>query len=60
MIDTALERLQTTKRLFHQYTYLQCATKQMLLKEVVKKKGEDDSRNQSLVIEKNGVRLSFN
>ena len=32
----------------------------MVLKEVVKKKYENELRNQSLVIERNGARLSFN
>ena len=36
--------------------YLQCATKLMVSKEVVKKKYENELRNQSLVIEKNGAR----
>ena len=40
--------------------YLQCATKLMFSKEVVKKKYENELRNQSLVIERNGARLSFN
>ena len=40
--------------------YLQCATKIMVSKEVVKKKYENELRNQSLVIEKNGAELSFN
>ena len=40
--------------------YLQCATKLMISKEVVKKKYENDIKNQSLVIERNGARLSFN
>ena len=40
--------------------YLQCATKLMASKEVVKKNYENELRNQSLVIEKNGARLSFN
>ena len=40
--------------------YLQCATKLMVSKEVVKKKYENELRNQSLVIERNGARLSFN
>ena len=39
---------------------LQCATKLMVSKEVVKKKYENKSRNQSLVIERIGARLSFN
>ena len=40
--------------------YLQCSTKLMVLKEVVKKNYENELRNQSLIIEKNGARLSFN
>ena len=40
--------------------YLQCATKLIVSKEVVKEKYENDLRNQSLVIERNGARLSFN
>ena len=40
--------------------YLQCATKLMVSKEVVKKKYENELRNQSLVIERNGARLPFN
>ena len=39
--------------------YLKCATKLMVSKEA-KKKYENELRNQSLVIEKNGARLSFN
>ena len=35
--------------------YLQCATKLMVTKEVVKKKYENELRNQSLVIERNGA-----
>ena len=38
--------------------YLQCATKLMVSKEVVKKKYENKLRNQPSVIERNGVRLS--
>ena len=40
--------------------YLQCATKLIVSKEVVKKKYKNELRNQSLVIERNGARLSFN
>ena len=40
--------------------YLQCATKLMVSKKVVKKKYENELRNQSQVIERNGARLSFN
>ena len=40
--------------------YLQCATKLMVSKEVVKKKYVNELRNQCLVIERNGTRLSFN
>ena len=40
--------------------YLQCATKLMVSKEVVKKNYENELRNQSLVIERNSARLSFN
>ena len=40
--------------------YLQCATKLMVSKEVVKKKYENELRNQSLVIQRNGARLFFN
>ena len=40
--------------------FLQCATKLMISKEVVKKKYENELRYQSLVIERNGARLSFN
>ena len=40
--------------------YFQCATKLMVLKEVMKKKYENELRNQSLIIEKNGARLSLN
>ena len=40
--------------------YLQCAIKLMVSKKVVKKKYEIELRNESLVIERNGVRLSFN
>ena len=40
--------------------YFQCATKLVVSKEVVKKKYENKLRNQSLDIEKNGARLSFN
>ena len=39
---------------------LRCATKLMVSKEVVKKKYENELRNQSLVIEQNGARLCFN
>ena len=39
--------------------FLPCATKLMVLKKVVKKKYENKLRNQSLVIERNGARLSF-
>ena len=39
--------------------YLQSATKLMVSKEVVKKKYKNVLRNQSLVIEKNGARLSW-
>ena len=35
--------------------YLQCATKRMVSKEVVKKKYENELKNQSLVIERNGA-----
>ena len=40
--------------------YLQFATKLRVSKEVLKKKNENELRNQSLVIESNGARLSFN
>ena len=40
--------------------YLQCATKLMVSKKVVKKKYKNELGNQSLVIERNGARLSFN
>ena len=40
--------------------YLQCATKLMISKKVVKKKYENELINQSLIIERNGARLSFN
>ena len=40
--------------------FLQCATKLMVSKKVVKKKYENELRNQSLVIEKNGAGLPFN
>ena len=40
--------------------YFQCATKLMVSKEVVKKKYENELRNQFLVIERNGARLFFN
>ena len=40
--------------------YLQCATKLMVSKEVVKKKYENELKNQSLVIERNGSGLYFN
>ena len=40
--------------------YLQCATKLIVSKEVVKKKYEKELRNQSLVIERNDTKLSFN
>ena len=40
--------------------HLQCATKPMFSKEVVKKKYESELINQSLVIESNGARLYFN
>ena len=40
--------------------YFQCTTKLMVLKEVVKKKYENELRNQFLVIERNGAELSFN
>ena len=39
--------------------YLQCATKLMVSKEVVKKKYDNKLRNQSLVIERNAARLSL-
>ena len=39
--------------------YLQSATKLMVSK-VVKKKYENELKNQSLVIERNGARLYFN
>ena len=39
--------------------YLQCAIKLMVSKKVVKKKYENELRSQSLVIERNGARLSF-
>ena len=38
----------------------QCATKLMVSKEVLKEKYENELRNQSLVIERNGARLFFN
>ena len=40
--------------------YLQGATKLMVSKELVKKKYENELRNRSIVIERNGARLSFN
>ena len=40
--------------------YLQCATKLMVSEEVVKKKYKNKLKNQSPVIERNGVRLSSN
>ena len=40
--------------------YLQCEKKLMLSEEVVKKKYENELRNQSLVIERNDARQSFN
>ena len=40
--------------------YLQCAKKLIVSKEVVKEKYKNELRNQSLVIERNGGRLSFN
>ena len=40
--------------------YFQFATMLMVSKEVVKKKYENELRNQSLVIERNNTRLSFN
>ena len=40
--------------------YLQSATKLMVSKEVVKKNYENELKNQSVVIERNGARLSFN
>ena len=40
--------------------YFQYATKRMVLKEEVKKKYENELRNQSLVIERNVARLSIN
>ena len=40
--------------------YFQCATKLMVSRKVVKEKNENKLRNQSLVIESNGARLSFN
>ena len=40
--------------------YLQCEIKLMVSKKVVKKKYENELRNQFLVIEKNGSRLFFN
>ena len=40
--------------------YLQCAIKLMVSKEVVKKMYENELRNQSLIIQRNGARLSFN
>ena len=40
--------------------YLQCARKLMVSKKVVKKKYEYELKNQFLVIERNGARLSFN
>ena len=40
--------------------FLQCATKLMVSKKVVKKKYENELRNQSLVIEKNVAGLPFN
>ena len=39
--------------------YLQCATKLKVLKELVKKKYKNELRNQSLVVKRNGARLSF-
>ena len=39
--------------------YLQCATKLMVSKKLVKKKYKNQLRNRSLVIEKNGARLSI-
>ena len=42
------------------YEYLQCAIKLMVSKKVEKKKYENEVRNQSLVIERKGARLSFN
>ena len=39
--------------------YLQCATKLMVSKEVVKKKYENKFRNHSLVIERKVARLPF-
>ena len=39
--------------------YLQYATKLMVSKEVMKKNYENELRNQSLVIERNGARLYF-
>ena len=39
--------------------YFQCATKLMVSKEV-KEKYKNELKNQSLVIERNGARLSFN
>ena len=40
--------------------YFQCATKLMVSKEVVKKKYENELRNQSPSIARNGARLCFN
>ena len=40
--------------------YFQCATKLTVSKKVVKKKFENELRNQSQIIERNGARLSFN
>ena len=40
--------------------YLQCSTKLMVSKKVVKKKYENELRNQFLVIERNGARLCLN
>ena len=40
--------------------YFQCATKLIVSKGVVKKTYENELRNQSLVIESNGARLSLN
>ena len=40
--------------------YLQCATKLMVSKEVMKKKYENELRNQSLVIDRNDARPYFN
>ena len=36
--------------------HLQCSTKLMVSKEIVKKKYENELRNQSLVIERNGAK----